>query len=101
MTTFPIPAVRPAKPLSAEALEGDVIQRGHPLFGLIWINPGRLSGAPCFAGTRVPIRNLFDYIESNYSLDEFLADFDGVTREQVMAVIDLASGGLLAELPKP
>jgi hypothetical protein len=36
---------RPAKPLSAESLIGDLIQPGHPLFGIIWINPERLSGA--------------------------------------------------------
>ena len=93
--------VRPPKPLSPEALRGDLIQEGNPLFGLIWINRERLSGAPCFSGTRVPIKNLFDYLESGYTIDQFLTDFDGVTREQVLGVIDLAEGGLLAELPKP
>jgi uncharacterized protein (DUF433 family) len=101
MATFAIPSARPAKPLAPEALRGDLIQDGHPLFGMIWINPGRLSGAPCFAGTRVPIKNLFDYLESGYTLDQFLEDFDGVTREQAVAVIELAQAGLLAELPKP
>jgi len=54
----------PGTPLTPEDLEGDLIQPGHPLFGIIWVNPERLSGAPCFAGTRVPIKVLFDYLGS-------------------------------------
>jgi uncharacterized protein (DUF433 family) len=88
-----------SKAFSAEALEGDLIQPGHRLFGVIWINPGRLSGAPCFAGTRVPIKNLFDYLEGNEPLSEFLADFPGVSREQAETVISLAAQGLLDILP--
>jgi uncharacterized protein (DUF433 family) len=94
-------AAHPVKPLSPQSLIGDLIQSGQPLFGIIWINPARLSGAPCFAGSRVPVKNLFDYIESGYTLDQFLDDFDGVTRDQAAAVIELAQAGLLAELPKP
>lgn len=86
---------------SPESLKGDLIHEDHPLFGLIWINPERLCGAPCFAGTRVPIKNLFDYLESGYTLNQFLNDFDGVTSEQAVAVLDLAQESLLSELPKP
>ena len=74
-------------------------RRGIPLFGVIWINPQRLSGAPCFYGTRVPVKNLFDYLEGGESLVEFLAGFPGVTHEQAVAVLELARNGLLAELP--
>jgi len=90
-----------SKALTPDALRGDLIQSSHPLFGLIWINRERMSGAPCFAGTRVPIRNLFDYVEDGYTLDEFLSDFEGVTKEQAVEIIRLARLGLLAELPKP
>jgi uncharacterized protein (DUF433 family) len=83
------------KQLSEEALRGDLIQLGHPLFGIVWLNPARLSGAPCFSGTRVPIKNLFDYLEAGESLDEFLEGFPGVTREQAVAVIDAAATGFL------
>ncbi len=93
--------VSPAKPLTNDALEGDLIQPGHPFFGMVWINRERVSGAPCFAGTRVPIQNLFDYLESGYTLDQFLEDFDGVTRDQALGVMEAARAGLLAELPKP
>ncbi len=92
--------IHPGKPLTAESLEGDLVQSGHPFFGMIWINRDRLSGLPCFAGTRVPIENLFDYLESGYTLDEFLEDFDGVTIDQAKGVLDAARDGLLAELPK-
>lgn len=81
---------RPSVP--AEALEGDLVHPGDPRYGLIWINPERLSGAPCFFGTRVPIQNLFDYLEAGDSLDEFLDGFPGVTREQAVAVLELARG---------
>jgi len=94
------PLIRNIKPLPPADLAGDLIQRGHRLFGVVWINPARLGGTPCFYGTRVPLKNLFDYLESGSSLDRFLDDFDGVTREQAMAVIELARIGLLAELPK-
>jgi uncharacterized protein (DUF433 family) len=81
--------VSPATPLSAEDIEGDLVQPGHPLYGIIWVNPERMSGAPCFAGTRVPIKNLFDYLEGNETLDMFLEGFPGVTREQATAVLKL------------
>src|SRR5580693_9367658 len=91
--------IRPSKPLTSEDLEGDLIQPGHPLFGIVWVNRERMSGAPCFAGTRVPVKNLFDYLESGYTLDQFLDDFDGVTLAQAKGVIEAAQSGLLAELP--
>lgn len=95
ITTNPI---RPAKPLTAQDLQGDLIQPEHPLFGIIWVNPERMSGAPCFAGTRVPVQNLFDYLEGGDALDIFLDDFPGVTREQAIAVLDLSKSRLLNEL---
>ena len=91
--------VRPARSLEPEDLEGDLIQPGHPLFGIVWINRDRMSGAPCFAGTRVPIQTLFDYLEGGDPLREFLEGFPGVTREQAAAVIRLAAAGFLASLP--
>jgi uncharacterized protein (DUF433 family) len=78
-------------------LEGDLVQPGHPLFGIIWVNPERLGGTPCFAGTRVPIKILFDYLEGGEPLDEFLDGFEGVTCEQAVAVLELAKTGLLAQ----
>jgi len=49
-----------------------------------------LGGTPVFVGTRVPVKNLFDYLEGGDSLDEFLNDFPSVTREQAIAALELA-----------
>jgi uncharacterized protein (DUF433 family) len=65
---------------------------------LVWVDPERMSGIPCFYGTRVPVKNLFDYLEGGQSLETFLDDFEGVTREQADAVLRLAMESLLESL---
>ena len=95
-----------AEPIQASAADddrliGDLIQPGHPLFGTVWINPDRMGGEPCFYGTRVPIQHLFDYLEGGDPLAEFLDGFPGVSREQAIAVLQLARRDLLAGLPRP
>ena len=99
MTLQTIPSAQPEHPLSLKDLEGDLIQPGHPLFGIVWINPQRLGGTPCFAGTRVPIKSLFDHIEAADTLETFLHDFEGVTRSQAIAVLELSRLSLLEHLP--
>ena len=94
------PLVQRIKPVSPETLVGDLIPPRHPLFGVVWINRDRLGGTPCFYGSRVPLQNLFDYIEGGAPLGEFLDHFEGVTHEQAVVVIELARAGLLAELPR-
>ncbi len=64
---------------------------------VVEVNPKKMSGTPVFIGTRVPIKNLFDYLEGGDSLDVFLDDFPTVTREQVQAVLKLSREKLLAE----
>lgn len=56
----------------------------------ISVNRNVLGGTPCFTGTRVPVRSLFDHLEEGVGLDEFLADFPTVSREQAVAVLELA-----------
>ncbi len=53
-------------------------------------DPEVMSGTPVFVGTRVPVYNLFDYLEAGDSLDKFLASFPSVTREQAVAALELA-----------
>ena len=53
-------------------------------------DPDILGGTPVFIGTRVPFRNLIDYLERNHSLDEFLDSFPTVSREQVVAALEAA-----------
>ncbi len=57
---------------------------------VIHSHPEILSGMPVFRGTRVPIKNLFDYLESSDTIDNFLIDFPTVKREQVITVIEFA-----------
>lgn len=66
---------------------------------LITRSPGRLSGAAVFAGTRVPVQTLIEYLEGGESLDVFLADFPDVTREHAVAVLELAREALDAHAP--
>lgn len=91
-------AIEHIEPVDPKLLEGGKIQPGHPLFGLIWINSKRVSGVPCFFGTRVPIRNLFDSLAAGETLEDSLDGFEGVTREQALAILDLAGEDLLNEL---
>jgi uncharacterized protein (DUF433 family) len=67
---------------------------------VIEINPEKLSGTPVFAGTRVPIQNLFDYIEGGDTIEDFLDGFPPVTREQAIDVLELAKASLLKETAK-
>lgn len=67
---------------------------------VIEINPEKLSGTPVFAGTRVPIKNLFDYIEGGDTIEDFLDGFPPVTREQAIDVLELAKESLLRENAK-
>ena len=64
---------------------------------LITTSNDRLSGTPVFAGTRVPVQTLVDYLEEGDSLDDFLADFPSVSREHAIAVLELAKSALLAK----
>ena len=57
----------------------------------IVIDPAILSGIPVFAGTRVPIHTMMDYLKAGDRVDDFLADFPTVTREQVSTVLEAAS----------
>jgi uncharacterized protein (DUF433 family) len=63
---------------------------------VIHSDPDILGGTPVFVGTRVPFRNLIDYLEGGHSLDEFLDEFPSVSREQAVAVLEAAHEALSA-----
>jgi uncharacterized protein (DUF433 family) len=65
---------------------------------VIEINPDKVSGTAVFAGTRVPIKNLFDYLEGGDGLEDFLEGFPPVTREQAIAVLEMAEKSLMKEV---
>ena len=66
---------------------------------LVKRDPEIMSGALCFTGTRVPVRNLFDYLEGTSCLEEFLEDFPSVSRERAVAVLEAAHEILEADAP--
>jgi uncharacterized protein (DUF433 family) len=63
---------------------------------LITIDPDVLGGTPVFKGTRVPVKTLFEYLENNYSLEEFVECFPSVTRDTARRVLERSETVLLA-----
>jgi len=61
--------------------------------------PGKVSGAWVFRGTRMPVATVFAGLEEGMSIDELVETYDGLTREQVQAVLDFAARSL--EVPAP
>jgi uncharacterized protein (DUF433 family) len=64
------------------------------LRSVVHSDPEILGGTPVFQGTRVPLRNLIDYLERGHSLDEFLDAFPTVSREQAVAALEAAHEAL-------
>jgi uncharacterized protein (DUF433 family) len=62
---------------------------------IIQANPEILGGTPVFAGTRVPVRSLFDHLEAGDSIDDFLEGFPSVRREQVIALLEISQERVL------
>jgi uncharacterized protein (DUF433 family) len=60
----------------------------------IKVDPEIMHGTPCFAGTRVPVASLYDYLRAGHGIDEFLRQFPTVSREQVVAALDIAKGAI-------
>ena len=63
---------------------------------LITVDPDILGGTPVFKGTRVPVKTLFDYLEGNYTLEEFLECFPSVTRDMACQLLERSESALLA-----
>ncbi len=53
----------------------------------VWVSPQRMSGTPCFRGTRVPVQSLIDFLEGRETIDQFLALYRGITRRQAVAAL--------------
>lgn len=66
---------------------------------LVSRDPEIMSGTLCFAGTRVPVQSLFDYLEGSSSLEDFLEDFPSVSRDVAVAVLEQARARLFADAP--
>ena len=64
----------------------------------IEVDPEIMSGTPVFRGTRVPVQSLFEYLEDDMSLEEFLSCFPTVQREDAITVLEHSKSGLLEEV---
>ena len=59
-----------------------------------------LGGTPCFAGTRVPVKSLFDYLEDGYTVDSFIEQFPTISRDQVIGLLETVRQKTEAEAPR-
>ena len=98
MTTFTPQPPQPLPSYSHNRAERELVPSDSPLAPFISVNPGRMHGEPCFKDSRVPVSILFGHLRAGDPLSEFLEGFPPVTREQAVAVIDLASMALLEGL---
>jgi uncharacterized protein (DUF433 family) len=64
---------------------------------IVTSSPDILSGTPVFAGTRVPVQALIDYLEGGETIDDFLAGFPTVKREQIVAFLEEATARMIAK----
>ena len=62
---------------------------------LITIDPDILGGTPVFKGTRVPVKSMFEYLEDNYTLEQFLEFFPTVTRDAARLVLERSESALI------
>ena len=58
---------------------------------IINIDKDILGGTPVFSGTRVPVKNLFDYLEAGKSIDEFVEDFDTIKKKQILELLEISN----------
>ena len=68
---------------------------------IVHCDPQILGGTPVFRGTRVPVKNLIDYLAGGDTLNQFLDDFPTVSREQAVAALELARDLLTAGARPP
>jgi uncharacterized protein (DUF433 family) len=82
-------------------LSTELVPQSDARARVVSIDPERLGGVPCFVGTRVPIKYLWEYLMKGKTLEDFLDDFEGVPREEAIAALEQAYERLLAGLPRP
>ena len=89
-----------ATPGHAErGLSTELVPQADPRGCFVSIDPERLGGVPCFVGTRVPIKYLWEYLIKGKTLDEFLDDFAGVPRPEAIAALQQSYDRLMEKLP--
>src|SRR5512138_2275753 len=92
MRRFNESGIRLRSPRRWSILRGMVARKS-----VVHSDPKILGGTPVFVGTRVPVKNLIDYLEAGDSLDDFLKSFPAVSREQAIAALEIAREALAAD----
>jgi uncharacterized protein (DUF433 family) len=82
-------------------LSTELVPQSDARVCFVSIDPERLGGVPCFVGTRVPIKYLWEYLMKGKTLEAFLDDFEGVPRQEAIAALQQAYERLLEGLPRP
>src|SRR6266849_6740372 len=80
-------------------LSAELVPQSDARANVVSIDPERLGGVPCFVGTRVPIKYLWEYLIKGKSLDAFLEDFAGVPRAEAIAALQQSYDRLMEKLP--
>jgi uncharacterized protein (DUF433 family) len=78
----------------------ELVPPSDPRAGIVSIDADRLGGTPCFVGTRVPVKYLWEYLLNGKSLDTFLDDFEGVPRDEAVAALEQAYQRFMEGLPR-
>ena len=81
-------------------LSTELVPQSDPRARFVSIDPERLGGVPCFVGTRVPVKYLWEYLIKGKTLEAFLDDFEGVPHEEAIAALGQAYERLLEGLPR-
>ena len=89
-------APRDAGSPAERACGGRLEPMSEGLKELVVVDPEILGGVPVFRGTRVPVRTLFEYLEADYTLEEFLECFPSVTREIACRILESSREALLS-----
>ena len=76
---------------ASRSLERVTAEQKLALTEAVWTCRDRMSGVPCFRGTRVPVQSLIDFLEVGKTIDQFLELYPSVTRKQLIAVLNLAN----------
>jgi uncharacterized protein (DUF433 family) len=82
-------------------LSTELVPQSDARARFVSIDPERLGGVPCFVGTCVPIKYLWEYLMKGETLEAFLDDFEGVPHEKAIAALEQAYERLLEGLPRP
>ena len=69
----------------------DQTDPNSPWYPFVWVDAKRMGGEPCFRGTRLPVRLLFEYLRNGRTIEEFIDAFGGVPRDKVLGVLEVSA----------